>query len=124
MKTAIIVLSDPKGGSEESLGRVFNALASAYEFKINKDEVTILFQGAGSRWPSELVKPEHPVHGLFAEVKDKVAGISAGCANVFGAADDAKENGFRLIRDSAVPGTDGLPSLRGLAEQGYTILTF
>jgi hypothetical protein len=64
------------------------------------------------------------VHGLFEEVKDKVAGISAGCANVFGAADEAKKRGFRLIRDNAVPGTDGLPSLRNLAEQGYTILTF
>lgn len=27
MKTAIIILSDPKNGSEEALGRVFNALA-------------------------------------------------------------------------------------------------
>jgi hypothetical protein len=124
MKAAILVLSDPKGGTDESLGRVFNALASAYEFKANKDEVTIIFQGAGSRWPVELSKPEHPVHGLFEEVKDKVAGISAGCANVFGAADGAKEKGFLLIRDNAVPGTDGLPSLRDLVEQGYTLLTF
>jgi hypothetical protein len=124
MKAAILVLSDPKRGTDESLGRVFNALASAYEFKANKNEVTILFQGAGSRWPVELTRPEHPVHGLFEEVKDKVAGISAGCANVFGAADEAKEKGFRLIRDNAVPGTDGLPSLRNLVEQGYTILTF
>jgi hypothetical protein len=124
MKAAIIVLSDPKAGTDESLGRVFNALASAYEFKANNNEVTIIFQGAGSRWPIELTKPEHPVHGLFEEVKDKVAGISAGCANVFGAADEAKKRGFRLIRDNAVPGTDGLPSLRNLAEQGYTILTF
>jgi hypothetical protein len=124
MKVAIIVLSDPKSGTDESLGRVFNALASAHEFKSNKDEVTIVFQGAGSRWPVELSKPGHPVHGLFEEVKDKVAGISAGCANVFGAADEAKAKGFRLIRDSAVPGTDGLPSLRGFVEQGYTVLTF
>ena len=27
MKSAIVILSDPKSGSEESLGRVFNALA-------------------------------------------------------------------------------------------------
>jgi hypothetical protein len=124
MKAAILVLSDPKSGADESLGRVFNALASAYEFKANKDEVTIIFQGAGSRWPARLAEAEHPVHGLYEEVKDKVAGISAGCANVFGAASEAEELGFRLIRDNAVPGTDGLPSLRGLVEQGYTILTF
>ena len=33
MKTAIIVMSDPKNGSEEALGRVFNALALAAECK-------------------------------------------------------------------------------------------
>src|ERR1700761_7538641 len=114
MKAAILVLSDPKAGEDEALGRLFNALATAYEFKARKDEVTIIFQGAGSRWPAALVKPEHPVHGLFAEVRDKVAGISAGCANVFGATADAVDSGFRLIRDNAVPGTDGLPSLHGL----------
>ena len=33
MKAAIIILSDPKSGSEEALGRVFNALAAAYDFE-------------------------------------------------------------------------------------------
>jgi hypothetical protein len=32
-KAAIVVLADPKSGSEESLGRLFNALAAAYDFK-------------------------------------------------------------------------------------------
>ena len=41
MKAAIIILSDPKSGSEEALGRVFNALASAYDFKQQGDEVTV-----------------------------------------------------------------------------------
>ena len=49
MKAAIIVFSDPKSGSDESLGRFFNALATAYDYKKNGDEVTILFQGAGTR---------------------------------------------------------------------------
>ncbi|MBT4897583.1 MAG: hypothetical protein HOI59_04805, partial [Nitrospina sp.] len=45
MKTAIVVLSDPKNESEESLGRVFNALATAYDYKNAGKEVSILFQG-------------------------------------------------------------------------------
>lgn len=32
-KAAIVVLADPKSGSEEALGRLFNALAAAYDFK-------------------------------------------------------------------------------------------
>jgi len=74
MKAAIVVLSDPKSGSEESLGRVFNALAAAYDFKQQGEEVTVRFQGAGTRWIGELSKAEHPAHDLFEAVKDSVAG--------------------------------------------------
>ena len=56
MKTAIIILSDPKSGSEEALGRVFNALALASECKQKGDEVAVVFNGAGTRWPAELTQ--------------------------------------------------------------------
>ena len=123
-KAAILVLSDPKPGSEEALGRVFNALAAAYEFKTRGEDVTILFNGAGTRWIGELSKEDHPAHALFEEVKDKVDGVSCGCADVFGGAEDAKQSGFRLIKDNLVPGTTGLPSLQDLVSQGFAILTF
>ncbi len=124
MKAAIIILSDPKSGPEEALGRVFNALAAAYDFKQQGDEVTVRFQGAGTRWIGELGKGEHPAHELFEAVKDKVAGVSCGCAEVFGANEEAEKSGFELIKDNPVPGTSGLASLRKLAADGYTVLTF
>ncbi len=124
MKTAIVVLSDPKSGSEESLGRVFNALAAAYDFKQRKDDVQVLFQGAGTRWPGELTKPEHPAHAVFEAVKDTVAGVSCGCADVFGARQEAEASGFDLITENPLPGTSGLPSIRRLVSEGYNILTF
>ena len=34
------------------------------------EDVKIIFQGAGIRWPEQLERPEHPVHGLYNEVKD------------------------------------------------------
>jgi hypothetical protein len=124
MKAAIVVLSDPAQGSEEALGRVFNALAATWDFKQNADEVTLQFQGAGSRWVGELSKPDHPAHELFRAVEDKVAGVSCGCADVFGAADQVERSGLELLRDNPVPGTSGLPSLRRLASEGYTVMTF
>ncbi len=124
MKTAIVILSDPQSGSEEALGRVFNALAAAYDFKQKGSEVSLLFQGAGTRWIGELSKTEHPAHALFEEVKDKVAGASSGCADVFGATEEVEKLGFELIKDNPVPGTSGLPSLRKLASEGYPVLTF
>ena len=120
MKTAIVVLSDPKNGSEESLGRVFNALATAYDFKNAGKEVSILFQGAGTRWPETLQDEDHPAHDLFEAVQDKIQGISCACADVFG----ADTLGYDLIKDNSVPKTTGLPSLSNLQQQGFNVLTF
>lgn len=124
MKAAILVLSDPNSESEEALGRVFNALAVAYDFKQSGNEVSVLFQGAGTRWIKELGKPDNPVHGLFETVKDTVVGASSGCADVFGAAEEVKLSGFNLVSENQVPGTSGLPSLQQLVSDGYTVLTF
>lgn len=124
MKTAIVILSDPKNKTEESAGRAFNALSAAYDLKRNGDDVTILFQGAGTRWIGELNHKDHPFHKLFETVKDKVAGASNACALVFGAAESVEEAGYGLINDNPVPGTAGLPSFHKLASQGYAVLIF
>ena len=124
MKTAIIVLSDPKTGSEEALGRVFNALATAFDYQQANEHVEVIFHGAGTRWIGELSMEDHPAHALYKEVEDTVAGISCGCADVFGGSEDAVKSGFDLIKNNPVPGTSGLPSLRKLANDGYNILTF
>ncbi|MBI3726094.1 DsrE family protein [bacterium] len=123
MKTAVVILSDPRGG-DEALGRLWNGLAVAHECKERGDDVTILFQGAGTRWAGELRKAAHPAHGLWSEVEDRVAGVSCGCAEVFGAAGEARESGLELLKEYALPGTPGIASLRSLASRGYSVLTF
>jgi hypothetical protein len=123
-KTAIVILSDPRSGSEESLGRLFNALSAAYELKHADQPVTVLLLGTGTRWSSVLADANHPAHGLFEEVRDVVAGVSRGCAEVFGATAGASACGLPLLSDNAVPGTPGLASLHGLVREGYRILTF
>ncbi|QMW04945.1 DsrE family protein [Spirosoma foliorum] len=119
-KTALIILSDPNSGSDDANGKLFNALAAAYDFKQANQEVTILFQGAGTRWPALLEQSDNPFYGLFAAVKDKVQGVSSGCATVFGAV----PTGYDLITTNAVPGTSGLPSFVELQREGYQIITF
>jgi hypothetical protein len=123
MKAAIIILSDPKAG-EEALGRMFNGLAAAYDFKQKGTEVGIYFQGTGTRWPGVLANPEHPIHALYKEVQDTVAGVSCGCADVFGAREEVEKAGFDLITDNSVPGTSGLPSIAQISADGYTVFTF
>lgn len=123
-KTAVVIFSDPKSGSEESLGRVFNALVTAYDAKQRGHDVTVLFQGTGTRWSGLITAPDHPVNGLYEAVKDKVAGVSSGCADVFGARETARDHGFKLLSECAVPGTSGLPSIARLLADGYNVVTF
>lgn len=120
-KTTIVVLSDPKAG-EEALGRLFNALAAAYDFKRQERDVQIVFQGTGTRWAGQLTNAEHPAHQLYKAVEDKIAGVSSGCADVFGARADVVANGFSLIKDNPVPGTSGLPSIAKYAADGPVLI--
>jgi hypothetical protein len=124
MKAAIIIFSDPKHGGEEALGRLFNGLAAAYDFKQHGTEVAIYFQGTGTRWAGVVGDKAHPIHALYQAVSDTVAGVSCGCADVFGAREEAEKNGFDLVTDNSVPGTSGLPSIAQLAADGYTIYSF
>jgi hypothetical protein len=124
MKTAILILSDPKSGSEEANGRLFNALAVARDLQTRKQDVTLIFQGAGVRWPAQLAQSDHPFHELFASVRQSVAGASKACAVVFGAIEGVEACGTNLLDDNQVPGTPGLPGIAALIAQGYTLLVF
>lgn len=109
MKLAVIVYSDPLSGSEESLGRLLNALSTAKEIRGEGGDVKIIFRGTGTRWPGELSRPEHPFHQWYIDLEDQVAGVSSACAAVFGAGTE---------------GTSDAPTLPALAREGYTILNF
>jgi len=123
-RTAIVVMSDPHSGSQEALGRVFNALALASECKEKGDEVEIVFNGAGTRWPDELAKLSHPAHSAYEAVRDAVTGASAACAQVFGATDSVRASGVPLVKDHQLAGTVGLVSLRRYLSEGWHVVVF
>ena len=123
MKTAIVVLSDPQAG-EEALGRAFNALATAHEALQAGDEVEVVFNGAGTRWPEHLTKPAHPANALYNAVRESVKGASCGCAAVFGATAGVEACGVPLLTDKALPGTPGLANPRRYLADGWSVLVF
>src|SRR6187549_1472992 len=102
-KTAIFIFSDPKFGGDEALGRAFNGLAAAYDIKQSGGDVSVTFQGAGTRWPALITQENHPLHGLYNLVKGNIAGVSCGCADVFEASEDAIASGFPVIKENLVP---------------------
>lgn len=124
MKTAIVVFSDPRAGTEEALGRLFNSLFLTWELKQKGQQVALIFQGAGTRWASEVVRPDHPARELYSLVEDKVAGVCGGCADVFGARDSATAAGAKLVREAMIPGTTGVIDLSRYLDEGYRLVTF
>jgi hypothetical protein len=123
MKLAVIILSDPKGG-EEALGRVYNALAVAHEGLQHADEVEVVFNGAGTRWPEELARVSHPANSLYNAVRESVKGASRACAAVFGATAGVEACGVPLLKDKALAGTPGLSDIRRYVADGWNTLIF
>jgi hypothetical protein len=124
MKTAVVIMSDPKSGSEEALGRVFNGLAVASECKEKGDDVAVVFNGAGTRWPEELMKLSHPAHKLYEDVRDVISGASCACAEVFGATEGVQSCGVPIVKDNPLVNTPGLLSLRRYVSEGWRVLIF
>ena len=123
MQTVIVVFSDPKAGTEEALGRALNAMFLALELKEKNQPVTLVFQGAGSRWPAELARPEHVGHALYQALAEVVLACG-GCADVFGATAQLEPLGVRLVRDKAIAGTSGVLDLSRYLDAGDRLLTF
>ena len=119
-KFAIIVFADASNGSDESLGRVLNALVLANNLREQGTEFKLFFQGAGTRSIAILADANHPGHGLYAGIKANITGASKACAGVFAA--DTKD--VKLLEEFHIPGIGGATSLAKYAQDEYTLVSF
>ena len=115
--TALLVLAGTENKSD--LGRVVNALQIARELDGAGDEVTVVFDGAGTQWIPVLSDEESKYHRLFAETKENVAGACSYCAGAYGVKDAIENTDIDLLDEF-----DGHPSVRKLISNGYQVLTF
>lgn len=117
MKTAIIVLADDE--THEGLGRVVNAMVAAKEMLDAGDEVKLIFDGGGTVWPGELAEEEHQSHRLWESVRDSVHGACSYCADAFDATEGVEGAGVKLLDEYKRH-----PSVRGLLDDGFEVITF
>jgi hypothetical protein len=116
-KVGVLVLAD--GETPESLGRVVNALMVARELKDGGDEVTVVFDGAGTKGVSAFADPSHDYNELFEAVRDRVAGACDYCAGAFQVKEDVQRVGVELLDEYK-----GHPSVKKLVERGYEVVSF
>lgn len=116
-KVGVVVLAD--GESRESLGRVVNALMVAGELKDAGDDVTIVFDGAGTRAASAFADSSHDYNELFESVRDKVSGACEYCAGAFQVKEEVQRAGIDLLDEYK-----GHPSVKRLIDGGYEVVSF
>jgi hypothetical protein len=116
-KAALVIFAGTEG--REGVGRVANALVTAKEFKETGDDVTIVFDGAGTTWIGTLNDPSHRYHEAFEEVRDRIAGACAYCAGRYGVKEQVEQAGIALLDEY-----EQHPSIRRLLTDGYQVVTF
>lgn len=116
-KIAIVVLADTS--EADGLGRIVNALMAAKEFIEGKDDVQIIFSGAGTKWLGEIANPKHKLYEVYISVKEHIVGACGFCAGAFGVEDAVKNCGVSILEEY---GTN--MSFRKLLQNGYQVITF
>ncbi|MFP4206786.1 MAG: FAD-dependent oxidoreductase [Spirochaetaceae bacterium] len=96
-KIAVVVLAHIEAHAH--MGGGTNALGLAKEARETGDEVAIVFDGAGTRWVSELADPENRMHRAFAAVEENVLGACSFCAAAFGVKEAIKKTDVKLLSE-------------------------
>lgn len=117
LKACVVLLADTD--THEAAGRMANALSTVKEFAEADDEVSLVFDGAGTKWVPVLEAEEHSYHRAYAEIADHIAGACAYCAAAFGVKEQIEASRVGLLSDFG-----GHPSLRTFSSDGYQIMTF
>lgn len=90
----------------------------AHELCDTGDDVTLVFDGAGSVADAELAQPGRRKHALYTDVNALVRGVCRYCAKLHGVLDAIEAFGLPLLGDDR-----GHASLRQLQE-GRQVVTF
>ena len=114
-KIALVIYGKLEGSDNSA---IYRALMFAQELQRNGDDVTLVFDGAGSVAAAELAQPDHRFHPLFKDVRARVRGVCRFCAKSYGVLDAIEASGLPLLGDDR-----GHASLRALLEEGRQIIT-
>ncbi len=114
MKTALFVFNgDPMC--------FIHVLLNALDLHKRGCDVRIVMEGGSVQLAPAMVKPEHPLANLFAQVREKelLDGACKACSVKLGVDKAVQDAGVPLIGDM-----NGHPSMGAYLDAGYQIITF
>jgi hypothetical protein len=115
-KTAIVIYSKLEGSGKSA---VYRALMFADELLRAGDDVTIVFDGAGSTALAAILKPDSTLHRVWTKASPALRGVCSHCALSYGVKDELDAAGIPMLTDDK-----GHASLRALLLEGRQIITF
>jgi hypothetical protein len=114
-KIALVIYSTLEGSGNSA---IYRAMMFAQELRRAGDDVSLVFDGAGSKTAAELAQPAHRMHALFNDIRPAVRGVCSYCAKSYGVLEQIEAAGLPLLTDDR-----GHASLRALLEEGRQIIT-
>jgi len=115
-KIAVVIYSNLEGAGKSA---VYRALMFAEELIRAGDDVTIVFDGAGSAALAAIIEPGHDIHRTWQKAAPALRGVCSYCAKAYGVNDALAAAGIPMLVDDR-----GHASLRNLLLEGRQIITF
>lgn len=115
-KVAIVIYSKLEGAGESAAYRAFGFAA---ELLRHGDDVTVIFDGAGTTTLAAVIEPGHDLHGAWRKAAPALRGACGYCAKSYDVAEALVAAGVPMLAEDR-----GHASLRGLLEEGRQIVTF
>ncbi|QYR19130.1 hypothetical protein KZ483_14220 [Paenibacillus sp. sptzw28] len=85
--------------NQQDVGKAVHGLLYGQELHDEGYEVEVLFDGAGTEWPSELSKADHPFNSLYKQVMKSgiIKGGCQACSGFHDIEDEIQKAGVSLV---------------------------
>ncbi|MDQ0899145.1 MULTISPECIES: hypothetical protein [unclassified Paenibacillus] len=92
--------------NQQDVGKAVHGLLYGQELHDEGFEVEILFDGAGTEWPNELSKADHPFNALYKQVMKSgiIKGGCQACSGFHEIEEEIQEAGVSLIGNEKTGG--------------------
>lgn len=115
-RIAIVIYSKLEGAGKSA---VYRALMFADELIRARDDVTIVFDGAGSSALAAILEPGNDLNRVWLKAAPALRGVCSYCARAYGVKEALDAAGIPMLIDDK-----GHASLRALLLEGRQIVTF
>ncbi len=115
-KVAIVIYAKLEGAGKSA---VYRAMMFADELQRAGDDVTIVFDGAGSTAIAAMIDPQNDLNRVWQKVASRLRGVCSYCAKAYGVQETLQAAGLPMLVDDK-----GHASLRALLLEGRQIITF